>query len=141
MSISTETFIIIFLRELSLFTLMVCLSYRISLLTILDRFTISLEDNVMKSLSTIVNPALLKAFDGQSIEKKDVTKDLLPKFSRSATMVSLKVAVETVLKAFESLDNSMKALLFFTSKKGRLFERHLRLCLSSKRARTLPVSV
>ena len=92
--------------------------------TILERFAVQPDKRMMIKLSEVVDLQLLKASDGRKAES-DSEADL-PIFKKQFMMKSLLFAADAVAQTFQPVDASMNALVYFFSKKGRLFEKHMR---------------
>ena len=111
--------------------------HRISLVTILDKFGIPLH--VGDVSHGTVDPEALRKVDGTSAEKAGSVDGRLLIINKKVTMKSLMAAVETMSNAFQPLEKSMEELVYFSSKKGRLFEKHLRSGLEAKESKSLQV--
>jgi hypothetical protein len=109
----------------------------ISLVKILDKFGISLP--VMNVSHGTVDPGALRKVDGTSAENAGSVDGRMSIINKKATMKSLMAAVETLSQTLQPLTESMEALVYFFSKKGRLFEKHLGSGLKTKESKSLQV--
>ena len=97
---------------------------RVSVFTILERFAVQLDKSMMTKLSEVVDLQSLNGFDGRKADTDSGAN--LPIFKKQFMMKSLQVADDAVAQTFQPVDASMPALVYFFSKKGRLFEKHMR---------------
>ena len=111
--------------------------HRISLVTSLDKFGIPLQ--VGDVSHDTVDPEALRRVNGTSAENTGSVDGRLSIINKKATMKSLMAAVETMSQTFQPLKESMEALVYFSSKKGRLFEKHLGSGLKAKESKSLQV--
>ena len=107
------------------------------MVTILDKFGISLS--VTNVSHGTVDPGALRKVDGPYAENAGSVDGRLSIINKKATMKSLMAAVETLSQTFQPLKESMEALVYFSSKKGRLFEKHLGSGLKAKESKSLQV--
>ena len=92
--------------------------------TILERFAVQPDKRMKIKLTEVVDLQSLKAFDGRKADTDSGAN--LPIFKKPFMMKTLQVAVDAVEQMFQPIDASMNALVYFFSKKGRLFEKHMR---------------